>query len=65
MVDQINNPVMTPLEFVKHLHERCEFALDRSGFHNSPAGNMAQGRNQGLMEMSAYIGKYLKENANG
>lgn len=53
---------MSAIEFLKHLQERCEIAIDRSGFHNSPSGNMVQGRNQGLMEMSRYINDFLHDN---
>ncbi len=50
---------MEPIEFLKHLKQRCGLAMTRGD--SSPAGMMVSGRNTALGEMSSYIGKYLSD----
>lgn len=50
---------MEPIEFLKHLQQRCGRAMTHSD--SSPAGMMVSGRNTALGEMASYIGKYLQD----
>jgi len=49
---------MTPIEFLKHLQQRCGEAMSKGD--SSPAGMMVNGRNTALGEMASYIGRYLQ-----